>query len=212
MKNPTVPILLILSAALSQTLAGQSTGSAASNVLSPGDSIRIAVWRSPEMSGDFVVAPDGSISHPLYRSVKVAGLPMATVEANLARFLASYQSNPQFVVEPLIRVAVSGEVTRPAVFALRPETSVAEAVARAGGLTEGARAQRVRLVRTGPGGVQREFYVNLRNPTDPLGSGPVRSGDLIVVDHKTSFFRDVLFPVLGLAGSVASVVLLIRRY
>jgi polysaccharide export outer membrane protein len=212
MKNPIVPFLLILSAALTQTLAGQSTGSAASNVLSPGDSIRIIVWRSPEMSGDFVVAPDGSISHPLYRTVKVAGLPMSTVEANLARFLASYQSNPQFVVEPLIRVAVSGEVTRPAVFALRPETSVAEAVARAGGLTGGGRADRVRLVRMGPGGAQRELYVNLRNPTDPLGSGPVRSGDLIVVDHRTSFFRDILLPVFGLAGSVASVVLLIRRY
>jgi polysaccharide export outer membrane protein len=209
MKEFCLLTLLLATVALPLPVAGQAAPSA---VLSPGDSIRIAVWRSPEMSGDFVVAPDGSISHPLYRAVKVAGLPMSTVEANLARFLASYQSNPQFVVEPLIRVAVSGEVTRPMVFALRPETSVAEAVARAGGLTEGGKADRVRLVRTGPGGVQHELYVNLRNPTDPLGSGPVRSGDLIVVDRRTSFFRDILLPVIGLAGSVASVVLLIRRY
>src|SRR5215218_6153155 len=35
--------------------------------LSPGDSVRITVWRKPEFSGDFIVAPDGTISHPLYR-------------------------------------------------------------------------------------------------------------------------------------------------
>ena len=32
-------------------------------VLSPGDSVRIVVWRKPEMSGDFIVGPDGTITH-----------------------------------------------------------------------------------------------------------------------------------------------------
>lgn len=163
------------------------------------------------MSGDFVVGADGSITHPLYRTVKVAGLPMATVEANLGRFLAGFQSSPQFVVEPLISVAVSGEVTRPTVFALRPQTSVAEAVARAGGLNQFGKRNRVRLVRTDAAGAQREIYFDLRDPSDPIGSGPVNSGDLIVVDRKRSFLRDVLLPVIGLVGSVASVALLIRR-
>src|SRR3954464_11599814 len=82
-------------------------------VLTPGDSVRIEVWRKPEFSGDFVVAPDGTITHPLFRSVRVAGLPFATAEANLRTFLGQYEENPQFVMEPLIRVAVSGEVPRP---------------------------------------------------------------------------------------------------
>src|SRR5829696_4609079 len=45
---------------------------AAQAVLTPGDSVRIEVWRKPEFSGDFVVAPDGTITHPLFRSVRVA--------------------------------------------------------------------------------------------------------------------------------------------
>jgi polysaccharide biosynthesis/export protein len=206
-----IPLAFLVSTAVVTEGLSAQAATAPSGVLSPGDSVRIVVWRSPELSGDFVVAPDGSITHPLYRAVKVAGLPMATVEANLARYLSSFQSNPQFVVEPLIRVAVSGEVPRPAVFALRPETTVAEAVARAGGLTQFGRRDKVRLIREQANGLQRELYVNLKNPTDPFGSAPVHSGDLILVDRKRNLLRDLVLPVIGLAGSVASLYLFIDR-
>jgi polysaccharide export outer membrane protein len=208
MRDLILGAFLLATAAFPRPVAGQSGPSA---VLSPGDSVRIVVWRSPELSGDFVVGPDGTITHPLYRTVKVAGLPMSTIEANLSRFLSTYQSNPQFVIEPLVRVAVSGEVPRPAVLALRPETTVAEAVARAGGLTQFGRRNKVRLVRTQPNGSEREVYVDLSNPADPFGSGPVHSGDLILVDRKKSIFRDIVLPVIGLAGSVASLYLFIDR-
>ena len=49
--------------------------------------------------------------------MKVAGLPFAKAESNLRTFLSQFEDNPQFVMEPLIRLAVSGEVTRPTVFA-----------------------------------------------------------------------------------------------
>src|SRR5512147_1466705 len=124
----------------------------AQSVLTPGDSVRIEVWRKPEFSGDFVVASEGSIPHPLFRSVRVAGLPFATAEANLRTFLGQYEENPQFVMEPLIRVAVSGEVTRPIVFAARPETSIGEAVARAGGTTQFGARNRIRVLRFEPNG------------------------------------------------------------
>lgn len=213
LRNMTIRILLsfmVAMAALTEAVVSQSPAPATAGILSPGDSVRISVWRSPEMSGDFVVGADGSITHPLYRTVKVAGLPMATVEANLGRFLASFQTSPQFVVEPLIRVAVSGEVTRPTVFALRPQTTVSEAVARAGGLNQFGKT-RARLVRTETGGAQREIYFDLRDPNDAIGSGPVHSGDLIVIDRKHNLFREVVLPVVGLIGSVASIVLLIQR-
>jgi polysaccharide export outer membrane protein len=215
MRDLILGAFLLVTAVFPRAAAGQASPSAVqsspSTVLSPGDSVRIVVWRSPELSGDFVVGPDGTITHPLYRTVKVAGLPMSTVEANLGRFLSTYQSNPQFVIEPLVRVAVSGEVPRPGLFALRPETTVAEAVASAGGLTQFGRRNRVRLVRTQVNGAERELSVDLTNPTDPIGSGPVHSGDLILVDRKKNIFRDIVLPVIGLAGSVASLYLFIDR-
>ena len=191
--------------------AQESAGAKAQAVLTPGDSVRIEVWRKPEFSGDFVVAPDGTITHPLFRSVRVAGLPFATAEANLRTFLAQYEENPQFVMEPLIRVAVSGEVTRPLVFAARPETSIGEAVARAGGTTQFAARNRIRVIRLEPNGGQQQLVINLANASSTEGTLPVRSGDQIVVDRRKSFFRDILVPALGIIGSVASVGLLIDR-
>ena len=180
-------------------------------VLTPGDSVRIEVWRKPEFSGDFVVAPDGTITHPLFRSVHVAGLPFATAEANLRTFLAQYEENPQFVMEPLIRVAVSGEVTRPIVYAARPETSIGEAVARAGGTTQFAARNRIRVIRLEPNGGQKQLVINLADANSTEGTLPVRSGDQIVVDRRKSFFRDIMVPALGIIGSIASVGLLIDR-
>jgi polysaccharide export outer membrane protein len=180
-------------------------------MLTPGDSVRVVVWRRPEFSGDFVVAPNGTITHPLYRTVIVGGVPFATAEANLRRFLARFEENPEFVMEPLVRVSVSGEVDRPRVYALRPETSLAEAVAVAGGATRDGDRGRVRILRTEPGGQTREFIVNLNDPAAGAGKGPVLSGDQIVVDRKRSFLRDFLLPTLGVIGSIASIGLLLER-
>jgi polysaccharide export outer membrane protein len=191
--------------------AQEPRSSAAQSVLTPGDSVRIEVWRKPEFSGDFVVAPDGTITHPLFRSVRVAGLPFATAEANLRTFLGQYEENPQFVMEPLIRVAVSGEVTRPLVFAGRPETSIGEAVARAGGTTQFGARNRIRVLRLGPNGQQQQMVLDLANPNSTEGTLPVRSGDQIIVDRRRSFFKDIMVPALGIIGSVASLGLLIDR-
>jgi len=180
-------------------------------VLTPGDSVRIVVWRKPEFSGDFVIAPDGSITHPLYRSVRVAGIPFATAEANIRRFLSGFEENPQFVMEPLIRIAISGEVTRPSIFATRPETTVGEALARAGGANQYGARNRVRVIRFTPSGQQQVFRLDLENSNSTDYSLPVRSGDQIVVDRKKSFTKDILLPTLGVIGSIASVGLLIDR-
>ena len=68
--------------------AAQQPSGAAQSVLTPGDSVRIVVWRKPEFSGDFVIAPDGTITHPLFRAYG-GGVPFATAEANLGTFLCA---------------------------------------------------------------------------------------------------------------------------
>ena len=208
-----IPVLILLaSVAFSLPADAQEPRSTAEQaVLSPGDSVRIVVWRRPDFSGDFVIAPNGSITHPLYRSVQVGGVPFATAEANLRRFLGRFEESPEFVMEPLVRVAVSGEITRPQVFALRPETTIGEAVARAGGATREGDRNKVRLLRLEPNGQQQELVLDLSDPGSGSGTMPVRSGDQIVVDRRRSFTRDVLLPALGVIGSIASVGLLIER-
>jgi polysaccharide export outer membrane protein len=199
-------------AAMVGSVFAQSPAPSADQViLAPGDSVRVVVWRKPEMSGDFIVAPDGTISHPLYRAVRVGGVPFSTAEINIRNFLARFEQDPQFVVEPLVRIAVSGEVGRAQVFAVRPETTIAEAVAQAGGPSQFAKLDRVKVLRKDASGARRELHVNLFDPEGSSATIRVHSGDQIVLDRKKSFFRDIFMPALSVIGSVASIGLLIDR-
>lgn len=179
--------------------------------LAPGDSIRVVVWRKPEMSGDFIVGPDGTITHPLYQAVRVGGIPFGTAEINLRNFLARFEQDPQFVAEPLIRVAVSGEVGRPAMYAMRPETSIPEAVAQAGGPRDTGNKDKVRVLRKDASGRQHQFYVSLIDPEAAASTIRVHSGDQILVERKKSFFKDIFLPALSVIGSGASIYLVITR-
>lgn len=169
-------------------------------VLSPGDAIRITVWRKPELSGEFPIAGNGTIVHPLYRDVRVTGIPMSAVEAAV-REVISRMENAPFVIEPLLRVSVEGEVRTPSVYTLRPETSVAQAIAMAGGPTERGRADRVRVIRS-----DGEAIVDLRKADTGANRQMIRSGDRIVVDRSRAVFRDVLSPMITVLGATAAVV------
>ncbi len=175
-------------------------------VLVPGDGIRVAVWRQAELSGEFMIAADSTLRHPLYRAVKVAGVPMQVVEQRMRSYLQQLEANPQFVLEPLLHVTVSGEVRSPSIYTLPPEVTVAQAVVRAGGATEMARTDRTRLRRDG-----REYTVDLTYPDLETAQTSIRSGDQIIVPRRANVFRDQVLPVMGTVSSVASFMYLVFR-
>lgn len=174
-------------------------------VLRPGDAVRINVWRKPEMSGEFVVGGDGTLVHPLYRQVRVSGVPLATAEGSLRDFLTRYESAPQFAFEPLFRVFVGGEVRQPNLYLMRPETTLAQGVALAGGVSERGRLSRVRLVRDG-----RATVIDLTAAGDSAAQMPVRSGDQITVPRRSDILRDYVMPIASVTAAVATVVNLVR--
>jgi polysaccharide biosynthesis/export protein len=211
--HPLVLRLLVISLfSAPGLLVGQTTAASGDEaVLSPGDSVRITVWRKPEFSGDFVVAPDGSVTHPLFRSVRVGGVPLRTAEANVRAFLVRFEQDPQFVMEPLLRVAITGEVGRPSIYAVPPGTSYAEAIARAGGTNQFGKRNHVLVFRGSATARSEPLVLDLNQPERGIAAQPVRSGDQILVERKKSFFREILLPALSFAGSVASIAILIDR-
>ena len=172
--------------------------------LNPGDVLRIAVWRHPEFSGDFPVAGDGSLVHPLYRVVKVGGVPLPVAEGRIRDFLAQYETNPAFVVVPLLRVGVSGQVRQPNLLTLPPETTIAQALMLAGGPTDVANLEHVHLIR---GGALQDLDLTL--PNGPAMQMRVQSGDQIVVEQRTNRFRDVIGPLSGVVAALASITTII---
>lgn len=208
----TATLLLVLTAApaMAQTNAGQASLQApalSSLVLNPGDAVRITVWQNDGMSGEFVVAADGTIADPFYMDVSVAGVPFPTAADRVRAHLREYAVNPRVLVEPLFRVAVGGEVRQPSLYSLRPETSVAQAVMLAGGPTERGRLGSVRLLRD-----QQEIRIDLTAPQAASASIAIRSGDVIIVPRRTAIIRDVIAPISSVTSAVVSIAYLLTRY
>src|SRR5207248_7634121 len=116
-------------------------------VLRPGDMLRLSVWRHPELSGDFLVAPDSTVVHPLYQRVQVVGVPLPVVKERLRALLVTYEQGVEFAIEPLFAVTVAGEVRQPNLYRLPQGTTFAQAIAQAGGPTELGRLDRVHVMR-----------------------------------------------------------------
>jgi protein involved in polysaccharide export with SLBB domain len=203
------PALLTVPAAGAQSnsiAAAAESHSNAEPVLMPGDALRITVWRMPELTGDEVaIEEDGSLDHPFYRTVRVAGLVLADAKSRLTERLRQVQSSPEFVVRPLVRITVFGEVRQPNVFRHPPETSIADAVAMAGGVSDRGNDKHVRLLRGG-----KVFKMNLRDPLGPATRVTIRSGDQITVGRRGPSFREFILPVTSLIAAAAGVANLIR--
>lgn len=161
----------------------------AETVLNPGDAVKISVWRKPELSGEFFVSADGSIADPFYSGVKVAGIPFTTAEERIRELVGSIETSPRVWIEPLYRVTVGGEVRQPNVLTLRRETTVAQAVAQAGGVTVNGRLEKVRLMRQGA-----VFQVDLTDPANEMARSAIRSGDEILVARHQNLFSEYIAP------------------
>ncbi len=174
-------------------------------VLRPGDHLKITVLSDDkDLTGEFEVAPDGTLKHPLYNQVKVAGVPVTSLKGQIVSFLRKFQKEPQVEVEPLFEVTIVGEVNKPGAFFLAPETTVQKAVENAsGGTTSRADLGAVSLLRDG-----RITSVRLAEnyPSDNMPT--IQSGDRISVGAQQNTMAN-LTPFVGVAASLVSLAVLI---
>lgn len=186
---PSVPDRQPLSTLPGAALGGGNQG------LGPGDAVRVTVFGQPDLETQTVVGDDGSITLPLVDRVVVGGLSPQAAGNRIADAYAEgeYLKNPQvnLTVEAIRsrQISVLGAVASPGRFPLESETSVLDALAMAGGITEqGART--VTLVRRQAGGAQQRYNLRL----DELLSGTgaigfnVAGGDTIYVPEAQKFY------------------------
>jgi protein involved in polysaccharide export with SLBB domain len=131
--------------------------------------------------------------------VNVVGVPRSVIRERLRTALTRYVRDPDFVFDFLYRVSVGGEVRLPNLLNLSPQTTIAQAVAAAGGATEFGRMDRVRLFRDG-----REMVINLQSPDENISAMRIHSGDQIRVTRRGNLLRDVLGPFASIVGAVAA--------
>jgi len=164
----------------------QSSQADPSYRLGPEDQLRISVWDNKELTLDLVVRPDGKISMPLLQDVLAEGLTAAELAANIQGKLSAFIVNPEVTVIVLQvnapKYYIIGYVSRPGTYPLRGDTSVLQALALAGGLTQYASPRRIKLIRA-TRGKQEVRKINYYNLIDDGGKGNylLKSGDTIVV-------------------------------
>jgi polysaccharide export outer membrane protein len=195
---------LLLLLVVPAVLGAQEPGATPPAYLQPGDVVRINVWQKPQLSGEFSVAPDSTLVHPLYREVKVGGLPLATAEQNLIAFLATYEGPVRLSFEPLFQVAFSGEVMKSGIQAIPAGLTVAQAIAMAGGTGERAKMAHIQLIRGGT--VTR---VDLTNPSDAASRITIRSGDQIRVPRRVNYVTEVITPIGSVSGAFIAILSLL---
>ena len=179
---------------------------AAVQSLRPGDVVRITVWRQPELSGEFRITADGTIGHPLYQSVDVKNVTLAEATNRIRKYLTQLTNDPQVVIEPLLSVAVGGEVRQPGLYTLPLGTTLSQAVAQAGGGSDESVLKRVRLIRGA-----RQVIIDLTDTKENRGAMPVRSGDQIFLERRGNTFRDIIGPVASILGAAAAIISVSRR-
>jgi polysaccharide biosynthesis/export protein len=188
------------------SLNAQTAPDAVPQGLAPGDQLRIVVWRKPEMSCDCTVAGNGTIIHPLYREVQVTGMPLSTVEERLRTFLTRYEQNPQFVIQPLVKIVVGGEVRTPNIYSVPPETTIAQAIAIAGGPTERGVLREVKVIRD-----RNEIKMDISRPDSDAGVLQIRSGDQILIGRRGRSTLEYISPITSSIAAIAAIVSIIIR-
>ncbi|MGH7721172.1 MAG: polysaccharide biosynthesis/export family protein [Gemmatimonadaceae bacterium] len=209
MTRPTLALFMLLACRAPSPAPAPSPDSAQTGsqaVLQPGDIVRLTVWRRPEFSGEFEIASNGVIKHPLYQHVPVARMPLAEVNSRVRTYLLQFDANPEFIIEPLFRVAVGGEVQSPNLYRFPRETTIPQAIALAGGVTGSGRLDRVRLIREG-----QTQSLDLTHPDTKWAQVPIRSGDQILVTRRRNYLLEYIGPIASLTGVIVSIVALTTR-
>jgi polysaccharide export outer membrane protein len=162
-------------------------------LIGPGDQLSIFVYRSPELSAEVPVRPDGRISTPLIPDIVAAGKTSTQLGEEMAGKLKEYVKDP--VVTVIIRgfvgpfdrqIRVIGEATDPQAIPYREHMTVLDVMIATKGLTKYAAGNSAKIVRHNGAATQT---INVRL-TDLLRDGDIgenvemQPGDTLIIPQS----------------------------
>ncbi len=181
--SPTLP---------TATLHPAKTDSAANYnyLIGPGDTLNIFVWRNPEVSGSFIVRPDGKITTSLVEDIPASGITPTQLARSIEERLATYLREPivtvtvnGFVGPYHEQIRIIGEAAQPKAVSYRQNMTLLDVMIAVGGLTEYADGNDAILVRI-ENGQQKQYQLLIEDLVkygDIKGNVDVLPGDIIVI-------------------------------
>jgi polysaccharide biosynthesis/export protein len=156
--------------------------------IAPRDMILVSVKNQPALSGEFAVSDHGDYLQPTLGTIPVAGRTTEAVAADLKARLNGIVVLPDVTVSiakvASIRVNVVGQVKTPGSYELMRGRGVIPALAAAGWLTEFADRDKIFVIRSERGAIQRiRFRARELTAAEPHSTGfRLKDGDVVVVD------------------------------
>ena len=173
------------------TLSNQNTaGDESTYRIGPGDTLRIFVWRNPEISTQVQVRPDGMISTPLVEDMVAVAKTPTQLARDMEEVLETYIKSPSvnvivsgFVGTPADQIRVVGQAANPQAISYRKGMTILDLIIAVGGLGEFAAGNRAILVRK-IGGESVEFRIRLDdliNKGDIEQNIEIQRGDILII-------------------------------
>lgn len=179
---------------------------AAATFAQPGDQLQIKVWPQQAFGPPVTVSvdPRGSIVLPQVGLITVSNTPIFELRDSLKIKLAKFIRDPEVDVTVLRRITVNGAVLRPDVYYMDVTSTLRDAIARAGGISEVGNRSRVSIIRDG---------ISRRVPgweTDVSETSTLQSGDQVMVGRR-SWLSINIIPIVSLGLATASFLLSLRK-
>jgi polysaccharide biosynthesis/export protein len=136
--------------------------------LGAGDHLRISVYGEPDLTGEFVVSPVGTVAYPLVGEFPAQGKTVAEFTETLREALQVYVRQPNISVEVLNYrpFYILGEVKNPNTYPFSSGLTVLNAVATAGGFTPRADSRRV-FIKHANEVTETEYRLTTATPVQP---------------------------------------------
>jgi len=165
-----------------------TTAPSADYRLTPGDKLRVEVYKDTQLSQSLQIRPDGKVTLPLLGDIVATDLTPIQLRDRIATGLKEYVTNPVvtvIVVEASpVMVYVMGEVMQPGSIPMRGQMTVLQALAMAGGFREFANTKDIRILRKAAGVLKTVETIRFNYSDAIKGNGtPVflSPGDMVVV-------------------------------
>jgi polysaccharide export outer membrane protein len=156
-------------------------------VIGAEDVLYIHVWREETVTKTVSVRMDGMISIPLVDEIQSAGLTPLQLKEKLTERLKQFIENPNVTVVVMeansFKVYISGQISKPGIYRLRSDTTLAQIISMAGGLNEWANQKKIIIIRK-ENRKEKRFTINYKKIVkgEDLDSNIIlKSGDTIIV-------------------------------
>lgn len=159
-------------------------------LIGAGDVLNIFVWRNPEVSGSFVVRPDGMITTSLVEDIEVTGKTPTELARSIEKILGTYLRDPivtvtvnNFVGPFSEQIRVIGEAAEPQAINYTQHMTLLDVMIQVGGLTEFADGNDAVLVRI-ENGQQKQYEIlidELLKDGEISANVDMLPGDIIII-------------------------------